>query len=51
MAPGTEFDRDFCAGIGPLQLDVVLVFFLFTSDIRGLLDILCCFPPQSQERK
>ena len=28
MAPGTEFARDFCAGIGPLQLGVVLVFFL-----------------------
>ena len=26
MAPGTEFARDFCAGIGPLQLGVVLVF-------------------------
>ena len=25
MAPGTEFTRDFCAGIGPLQLGVVLV--------------------------
>ena len=27
MAPRTEFTRDFCAGIGPLQLGVVLVFF------------------------
>ena len=26
MAPGTEFSRDFCAWIGPLQLGVVLVF-------------------------
>ena len=26
MSPGTEFARDFCAGIGPLQLGVVLVF-------------------------
>ena len=25
MAPGTEFARGFCAGIGPLQLGVVLV--------------------------
>ena len=25
MSPGTEFARDFCAGIGPLQLGVVLV--------------------------
>ena len=25
--PSTELPRDFCAGIGPLQLDVVLVFF------------------------
>ena len=29
MAPGTEFARDFCAGIGPLQLGVVLVSFNF----------------------
>merc|ERR1711923_416921 len=28
-APGTEFARDFCAGIGPLQLGVVLVFVTF----------------------
>ena len=25
MAPGTELARDFCAGISPLQLGVVLV--------------------------
>ena len=25
MSPGTEFTRDFCTGIGPLQLGVVLV--------------------------
>ena len=29
MPPGTEFARDFCAGIGPLQLGVVLVFNIF----------------------
>ena len=29
MTPGTEFARDFCAGIGPLQLGVVLVSFIF----------------------
>ena len=28
MAPGTEFARDFCAGIGPLQLGVVLVYLI-----------------------
>ena len=28
MAPGTEFVRDFCAGIGPLQLGVVLVIII-----------------------
>ena len=27
MAPGTEFARDFCAGIGPLQLGAVLVYY------------------------
>ena len=26
MAPGTEFARDFCAGIGTLKLGVVLDF-------------------------
>ena len=29
MSPGTEFARDFCAGIGPLQLGVVLVLLPF----------------------
>ena len=29
MAPGTEFARDFCARIGPLQLGVVLVSLRF----------------------
>ena len=28
MAPGTEVASDFCAGIGPLQLGVVLDFLL-----------------------
>ena len=31
MAPGTEFARDFCAGIGPLQLGVVLVVLFYMS--------------------
>ena len=31
MAPGTEFARDFCAGIGPLQLGVVLVMLIFNK--------------------
>ena len=36
----TELPRDFCAGIGPLQLGVVLVFFVimacdqFFSEVR-----------------
>ena len=29
MSPGTELARDFCAGIGPLQLGVVLVVLIF----------------------
>ena len=37
MAPGTEFARDFCAGIGPLQLGVVLVFNIFQQKI-----VYCC---------
>ena len=28
MAPGTEFARNFCAGIGSLQLGVVLVLYI-----------------------
>ena len=32
MTPGTEFARDFCAGIGPLQLGVVLVFTDYLTD-------------------
>ena len=35
MSPGTEFARDFCAGIGLLQLGVVLVF-LFIFEIVEL---------------
>ena len=31
MSPGTEFARDFCAGIGPLKLGVVLVSFIFNT--------------------
>ena len=30
MAPGTEFARDFCAGIGPLQLGGVLVIIIIS---------------------
>jgi len=30
MALDTEFTLNFCAGIGPLHLDVVLVFGFFT---------------------
>ena len=33
MAPGTEFARDFCAGIGPLQLGVVLVIIIIIINI------------------
>ena len=35
MAPGTEFDRNFCAGIGPLQLGVVLVFSFFSPHVKA----------------
>ena len=31
--PCTELPRDFCAGIGPLQLGVVLVFFIFDDPV------------------
>ena len=27
-APGTELTRNLCAGISPLELDIVLVFYL-----------------------
>ena len=33
MVPGTEFTRDFCAGIGPLQLGVVLVSINFKTTL------------------
>ena len=39
MSPGTEFARDFCAGIGPLQLGVVLVSIIFLNNLFGY----CCF--------
>ena len=34
---GTEFARDFCAGIGPLQLGVVLVLYLFAVTISHIV--------------
>ena len=34
MSPGTEFARDFCAGIGPLQLGVVLVIIIIIIIIK-----------------
>ena len=43
MTPSTELPRDFCAGIGPLQLGVVLVVFLFTSDILMMIEKLINF--------
>ena len=36
MGPGTEFARDFCAGIRQLQLGVVLVNFTFYNLRKGL---------------
>ena len=32
--PNTEFPLTFCAGIGPLQLGVVLVFHIFTQGVK-----------------
>ena len=40
--PSTELPRDFCAGIGPLQLGVVLVFFLVLNEI--ITDIIIVLP-------
>ena len=33
MTPSNELPRDFCAGIGPLQLGVVLVYAIFQIDL------------------
>ena len=38
MAPCTEFALDFCAGIGPLQLGVVLVCYLNGLAKRNFLN-------------
>ena len=35
MTPSTELPHDFCAGTGPLQLDVVLVFYLLMIAVYG----------------
>ena len=43
MSPGTEIARYFCAGIGPLQLGVVLVFIflnVLNSNILNLIEKL-----------
>ena len=34
MAPGTEFTRNFCAGIGPLQLGAVHVSFFLNVGLE-----------------
>ena len=39
MSPGTELARDFCAGIGPLQLGVVLVFIVKSITVFCLLQV------------
>ena len=39
MAPVTEFARDFCAGIGPLQLGVMLV----SISVKVTIMCLCYF--------
>ena len=36
MAPDTEFARDFCARIGPLQLGVALVFVVFVHEMLSI---------------
>ena len=38
MTPSTELPRDFCAGIGPLQLGVVLVYLLIKIHSLFLLN-------------
>ena len=35
-APGTEFPRIFCVGIGPLQLGATLVYLMFGDDTMGV---------------
>ena len=35
MAPGNEFARDLCAGIGPLQLGVVLIIIITRCPINN----------------
>ena len=43
MAPGTEFARDLCAGIGPLQLGVVLVLHIFITNVTCLVCMFYTF--------
>ena len=49
MAPDTEFALDFCAGIGPLQLGVVLFSFkllmVYSYDIRSGQTAVACVSP------
>ena len=40
MAHGTELARDFCAGIGPLQLGVVLVFVFILLTSSGYMALI-----------
>ena len=38
--PSTELPRDFCAGIGPLQLGVVLVRDIFRYHKEGMIYLI-----------
>ena len=40
--PSTELPRDFCARIGPLQLDVVLVD-LYSELKMGSINVIHCY--------
>ena len=46
--PSTELPRDFCAGIGPLQLGVVLVTIIFTCGNTFVLTAIDN-PPEEEE--
>ena len=42
MEPGTELARDVCAGIGPLQLGVVLVLIIISFDTSKKQTLCTC---------
>ena len=48
--PSNELPRDFCAGIGPLQLGVVLILINFIHWLEKIFFIILCLQDAGQKK-